>query len=566
MLLREVGSSDSRFKRLRFHEGMNLLLADKTEESSTGDSRNGAGKTSLILILRHLLGGDSTRLPTVLADHVFWGELDAPDQRGSTRLTRVERFVRGGKVTVGGVPLSLSEWKAEVGAWFGLDQEVRRPTVGQLMGQLVRTDFRDAVKTHNAESDVESGIRIGYLLGLSPEILGKAAEVATRDKHDQAVAKAVKAGTIPGADVRVSGLRSELARAKTRRDRVHKDLDGFRVDVQYAEHQAEADRLTRQIRDLNDEAAALEQRRGDLNSAMAAEKPAAEPDQAIRRLEVLYEEVGVVLPDLVGKRFDEVADFHASVIQNRQSYLESELRSVNDRLSAIATDRAKLDLERASVMTLLNDSMALDTFRDAERELTELNSAVADLERRLEQAQAMESNKLKLRSMMIEAESGVQTEIRERAAYLDEAIALFVQLGEEIYADRSVGLLIDTTSRGVLKVSPKIDGDASTGISEVKTFLLDLVCLVTAIKAGRAPKLLVHDSLLFDSMDERQMASCLNIGARLADEHQFQYLVTLNSDRLEAAEKAGFDLRDHVLSPKLTDYGEDGGLFGFRFV
>jgi uncharacterized protein YydD (DUF2326 family) len=93
-----------------------------------------------------------------------------------------------------------------------------------------------------------------------------------------------------------------------------------------------------------------------------------------------------------------------------------------------------------------------------------------------------------------------------------------------------------------------------------------VVCLVTAIKVGRAPRILVHDSLLFDSMDERQMASCLNIGARLADEHNFQYVVTLNSDRLEAAEKVGFERRDYVLSPKLTDLGEDGGLFGFRFV
>jgi uncharacterized protein YydD (DUF2326 family) len=569
MLLREIGSPDSRFKRLRFHEGMNLLLADKTEESTSGDSRNGAGKTSLIRILRYLLGGDWNRLGLpagVLADHVFQAELDAPLGGRASRAMRVQRAVRGGKVAVDGASWSLSDWRAEVGAWFGLTDAVKRPTVGQLVSQLARTDFRDAVKTHNAESDVESGIRTGYLLGLSPEILGKAGDVAALEKHGRAIAAAIRDGALPGLDVKEPQLRAELARTRARRDRIQEDIQGFRVDAQYAEHQAEADRLTGQIRDLNDEAVVLERRRSDLDDAMAVEEPRREPEKVTGRLALIYEEVGVVLPDLVGRRFDEVADFHASVVRNRRAFLEGERRTVGDRLDAIGQERARLDERRASVMALLRDSMALDTFRDAERELAELDAVVADLDRRVEQARAATSSKLKLKAMMIEAQSGLQAEMQERATYLDQAMALFSQLGEEIYSDRSVTLWLEATDKGSLKVAPRIDGDASTGISEVKTFLLDVVCLVTAIRQGRAPGLLVHDSLLFDSMDERQMASCLNIGARLADECGFQYLVTLNSDRLEAAENAGFDRRDYVLSPRLTDFGEDGGLFGFRFV
>ncbi|MDR1295199.1 MAG: DUF2326 domain-containing protein [Bifidobacteriaceae bacterium] len=569
MLLREISSSDSRFKRLRFHEGMNLLLADKTEESTAGDSRNGAGKTSLVRILRYLLGGDWNRLGLpagVLADHVFQAELDAPLDGRTARAMRVQRAVRGGKVTIDGDSWPASEWRAAVGAWFGLTDAVKRPTVSQLVGQLARTDFRDAVKTHNAESDVESGIRIGYLLGLSPEILGKAGDVAAQEKHGKAIAAAIRDRALPGLDVKEPQLRAELARTRARRDRIQEDIQGFRVDVQYAEHQAEADRLTGQIRDLNDEAVVLERRRSDLDDAMAVEEPRPEPEKATGRLALVYEEVGVLLPDMVGRRFDEVADFHASVVRNRRAFLEGERRAVGDRLEAIAQERARLDALRASVMALLRDSMALDTFRDAARELAELDAAVADLELRAERAMAATSGKLKLRAMMIEAQSGLQTEMQERASYLDETMALFAQLGEEIYSDRGVTLWLEATGKGSLKVAPRIDGDASTGISEVKTFLLDIACLVTAIRQGRAPGLLVHDSLLFDSMDERQMASCLNIGARLADECGFQYLVTLNSDRLEAAENAGFDRRDYVLSPRLTDFGEGGGLFGFRFV
>lgn len=53
---------------------------------------------------------------------------------------------------------------------------------------------------------------------------------------------------------------------------------------------------------------------------------------------------------------------------------------------------------------------------------------------------------------------------------------------------------------------------------------------------GRAPRILVHDSHLFDAIDGRQVASCLNVGARLAEEIGFQYNVTLSSDFLALVE------------------------------
>ena len=40
----------------------------------------------------------------------------------------------------------------------------------------------------------------------------------------------------------------------------------------------------------------------------------------------------------------------------------------------------------------------------------------------------------------------------------------------------------------------------------------------------------------------------------------------MNSDRLEAVEREGFERRDYVIDPILTDKGDTGGLFGFRFV
>lgn len=565
MFLHKLGSSDFRFKTLQFHAGMNILLADKTVESTSGDSRNGAGKSSFVRILRYILGGSlaGSLKSDALSAHSFCAEIDIC---GAGVVKRVERPVSPKtKVYVDAVQISVEDWKRDLSDLLGVSDVVRKPTVSQIFGQLARDYFEDPLKTYRNEGNWESGMRIGFLLGFSPEILVKAAEIIALEKNQKTLRKAISDGVFGSATASESELRARLAQERKTRDRVECGLKGFRVDEQYAVHQVRADELSRAIRELNDEGLSLEKRRSDLEAAMSEERPAIVGAELSQQLETMYAEIGIIIPDVALRRFVEVADFHASVVRNRRIYLENEFAAVNQRLEEICLKRKSLDRDRASVMAVLNESMALDTFRSMQKELADLDARVADLEKRLELVQSVSDSGIRLRAMKSEVEYSLRAEIAEREVSLESSIALFQQLGEEIYSDRRVSLLIEATSRGVLKVEPRIDGDASAGIQGVKTFLLDLVCLVSAIRLGRAPRILVHDSQLFDSMDDRQIASCLNIGARLADIHGFQYIVTLNSDRLAAAEAEGFDRMNYVIDPELTDAGDGGGLFGFRF-
>ena len=79
------------------------------------------------------------------------------------------------------------------------------------------------------------------------------------------------------------------------------------------------------------------------------------------------------------------------------------------------------------------------------------------------------------------------------------------------------------------------------------------------------PGFLIHDSHLFDGVDGRQVIRALKVGASMAEELGFQYIVTLNEDDAFKETEAGFDLQDYVLPTVLTDATEDGGLFGIRF-
>lgn len=60
-MLRRLSSNDARFKALFFHDGLNILVADTTRSSTETDSRNSAGKSSMVELIHFLLGGSGDK-------------------------------------------------------------------------------------------------------------------------------------------------------------------------------------------------------------------------------------------------------------------------------------------------------------------------------------------------------------------------------------------------------------------------------------------------------------------------------------------------------------------------
>ena len=84
-MLRKLGAFDSRFKTFQFKEGLNMIVADVTPKSLNTDSRNSAGKSSIVELIHFLLGAraDTKQIARrkALRDVVFFLDLDWPEVR-----------------------------------------------------------------------------------------------------------------------------------------------------------------------------------------------------------------------------------------------------------------------------------------------------------------------------------------------------------------------------------------------------------------------------------------------------------------------------------------------------
>jgi len=95
-------------------------------------------------------------------------------------------------------------------------------------------------------------------------------------------------------------------------------------------------------------------------------------------------------------------------------------------------------------------------------------------------------------------------------------------------------------------------------------FCFDLMLAQLWANRRPSPGFVWHDSRIFEA-DSRQRALALELAAREAEQKNFQYICTLNSDSVPAADfTPDFDF-DRYVRLRLTDDAANGSLLGFRF-
>lgn len=587
-MIHGVSSDLPSFKSLTFGPGLNIVLADKSAGASDRQSRNGAGKTSLLELIHFVFGAnadaDSIFRSPELAPWTFEARVDmggnAVDVGRSGK--KPSRIMLQGDTTPwpiqpsldaksGDLVFSNEKWRALLGAvFFGLpvdaDEEDRHrfaPSFRSLFSYFARRQNSGGLLAPTQQSSKQQPwdqqVAVSYLLGLDSRIPSELQEVRTQEKAMTELRKAAKEGGLGRYFGTAADIRTRLTIAEARAKRLREQIAIFNVVPEYVEMEREASIITRQISGLNDENTIDRELILQLQNALASEQA-----PAIANLDRLYKEAGVVLPGSVGRRFEEVAVFHEAVVQNRRSHLSSELQSAEDRIARRGIERARLDERRRQLMGILQSGGALDHYAQLQEETGRAEADAEGLRQRLVTAERIESTKAELdidRARLLKA---LQTDLHEREGVVTEAILVFEELSNALY-EKAGSLTISATSNGPT-VDVRIDAQRSKGITNMQIFCFDLMLADLATRRGLGPGFLIHDSHLFDGVDERQVAKALQLGADHAAAVGFQYIVTMNSDALPRdGFRPGFDVDAFVCPTKLTDATESGGLFGLRF-
>jgi uncharacterized protein YydD (DUF2326 family) len=576
------------FKPVKLGPGLNVLLADKSPQSGEKQTRNSAGKSSLVELIHFLLGGKASgALPCheALKSHTFFGTFDFGGQQlrvGRSGGDPSKIVLDEAQALAAGLPprfdkksgihcVSNEVWKEFLGNQFF---RLPFPLKGTAFEQSYTPSFRSMIayfirrrggfsrpeKHAEKQAGWDSQVNLSYLLGLDWTIPFELEKVRQRERQLEELKKAAKGGAVGEIIGTVAELRPRMVIAEANVEKLRRDLADFRVVESYREMSDRASTVRGEMLVIERGSVILKQTLDHLEATFNDERPPASTD-----VDRLYRSVGIELPSVAVRRFEEVKAFHQSVIANRRTRLEEQIVEVRQELAAAETMSEALDTERSEILRFLDGSGALEDFTALQERLATLAVEAAALRERFSAAEILEGSKTELESDRINLKRRLQEDHHARQSQLDKAILFIGAAISDLYGDRTGEFVVAAKDGGpVFEIT--IQGDRGGGISQIEIFCLDLALMSLTAEANRGPRFLIHDSHLFDGVDERQVSKALQLGKATADRIGGQYLVTMNSDIFDRLPlPPTFDRAAIVLSTRLSDDGEAGGLFGFRF-
>lgn len=574
-MIRCIKANRASFREVEFTTGLNVVMADRTMESTTKDSRNGLGKSTLVEIIHFALGGKSGALKPLegwvftVGLRIGGRDLEVTRAIDDARKVSVTGDVAGlevGRRRGDILTASVADWsellgilmfdlppRPELGEWS--------PTFRSLISYFVRHG-KDAYSTpfkhFPTQKEWDIQVANAYLLGLSWEDAQAWQGLREKSKALDALKMAAKSGVLSRLTGTVGELEAEKVRLEERASREGAALRVFKVHPQYRDMETAASQLTAEIHALNNDNVADRNLVAYYRNSLA-EVVEPEPADVIR----VYEEAGVILPALVRRRLDEVKEFHARLVGNRRAFLSNEVSRIDSRIAEREVKVRELSDRRASILAVLNEHGALEEFTRLQQAQLATLGTIRDLESRIANLKQVDVGRSVLRGELEHLYQRASQDYEEREPARRRAIQLFNSHSEALYAVPG-NLVIEVTHSG-FKFDVEIERARSAGIGNMKILCYDLTLAQLWTRRPASPGTLVHDSLVFDGVDERQIAGALQRAAEVAAQDNFQYICTINSDAVPYDEfTESFDF-DSYLRLRLTDESPEGCLLGVRF-
>jgi uncharacterized protein YydD (DUF2326 family) len=133
------------------------------------------------------------------------------------------------------------------------------------------------------------------------------------------------------------------------------------------------------------------------------------------------------------------------------------------------------------------------------------------IRQRFQTAQHLEGSKTELEIDRGRLVQRLRRDLDEQNIGVTEAITAFESISTALYEE--AGSITLSVTNGGLKPEITIQGQRSRGIQNMQVFCFDLMLMKLSAWRKLGPGFLVHDSHLFDGVDELQVAKALQLGA-----------------------------------------------------
>ena len=535
MQLKKVYSNQKSFRTVNFNiTGPNFIVAKqkKLGSSEKGKTYNGVGKSLLVRIIHFCLGAgikDYKNFCEKLEDWEFFLDFRIGDQEyTSKRSTNEPR-----KIFLNDEELSLEKFNKKMKTLcFIIPENISYLSFRSLLPFFIRPKKESYVsynKPGKTGSDYQALLCNSFLLGLDVVLAQKKYEIRKEQERIKKLEKNFEVDSLlkdfftGNKDVSLT-----LIDLEERIKKLDNNLNHFKVAEDYHEVQIEADKVERELFDLNNKIILIQNNIENVNNSLSFS-----PDMSKDDVEAIYVESKINFPENVKQTLHDLEQFYEKLIANRKKRLLEQKNKLELKYRSKKIKAEKLKVKFDKLMMYLGEHQALDLFVT----LTNKSAELKTRRNKLEDYQLLQSKyKVKERQAekdLIELSEITENYLKEVEPDTAELRDTFRSLAKVFYPDSVAGLTIESNdgdNQLRYNIEAKIESDASDGINNVKIFCYDL----TILFKGHNHKMnfIFHDSRLFDGTDERQKTDIFRTVYKHFSKGSNQYIATVNQNQL----------------------------------
>ena len=546
--LNRLYSESNIFEEISFHDGVNIILGEKYDDSSVkGRKTNGVGKSMSIEFLDFgfLNDYEKSRIAKIpkevfpLEENVIL-DLDIGDEAITIKRNRKQAdqpvIIREGRTVSFDKLQDAREYLT--GLIFPKLNGKKVPSFRNLFSILMRderSEFTDIIKCHDLTKKIPDDLSAHlFLLGFSLEAYKNTLETIKEiEAVNTVIAKDKKELTQEGKK-KISDVKAELNALEDELQKLEDAIESFKTNETFDSMEADLIELEDLLDQLRKRQKAL---RYDYEKIRKMPKPEQIDD---REIELVYNQFKSELGNAVVKSLNEVVGFKNKIEEFQRTLVNQKAKELESQLKSIAEQIRVLDDEYSEKLKVIDKKGVLKNLKVSLKIYEAKKDSISHTKFLFDQYEKNEKKKRMLNLQKTQQLMEIDSEIEQNKEIMDDFIDTILEIHESIMGNKECSFSLQTVDKARKKtpveLTLRIYDDGSHSVDRTKVFIYDMALLFNQYTRDRHPLFLVHDNI-FD-VDQDTLVQCLNYIYKQEEQYQdFQYFLTLNRDKIENEEQ-----------------------------
>lgn len=552
--LKKLYSIPQTFDPIEFRDGINLILGEKVSEEKVVTRKdrktNGVGKSMSVEFINFCLfkDVDSSRVMKIPFDKFPHETKICLDLSINNQEVTIERTIHepdkptievDGDITLYKSANEALQYLTNLFYSKNREEKIERPSFRELIGPLIRdenSEFKDIVNCYDLRTKIPNSDLIKthlYFFDIDPSFVKEIKSILKDIEEKSQTQSHLRKRLTDSGKNKISDVKAELNALELELSRVEDSLNKFRTEPVFQQNQEMLVKIDSSIEQLRTKQIALRYELKRIESMPKVENVNTSD------IQIVYDKFKEGLGEMVSKSINEVLDFKKKIEKYQNLLINERADEIKLEIKRIQEELNSFDEKRAEILIHIDKKDSLSVLKESFYTYTKRKDELASTQANLDEYELLErqTDTLKLKKDNLFSE--LDTRIFEITKHIKDFNKTLAEIHEYIMGNAVVSFDISTvktsSSKQIIKLDLRIPDDRSHSVDRTKVFIYDIGLLMNKYTEHRHPMFLIHDNI-FD-VDQDTLVQSLNFLAEQEDKLDFQYVLTLNRDKIENEER-----------------------------